>query len=243
MSIIFSMDAHMHFDLYKDRKLIADYIENGKSYTIAVTNLPDIFEKYYSDYSQYKYMRLALGFHPELIYEYQNLLPIFFRNIEKTRYIGEIGLDFTTVDKKNRDKQVEIFTQIIQACNYKHKILTVHTRKAHEEVIRILEKFQGRVILHWYSGSVKEMQVAIERQYYFSINHQMIRSKAGRNIINNIPINRILIESDAPFTFGLKAKYDLFFIYEIYSYLAKTKSISVNEASEVIKNNFKQVLL
>ena len=76
-------------------------------------------------------------------------------------------------------------------------------------MINILDGFQGSVILHWYSGSIKELQVAIEREYYFSINHQMIRSNVGRNIINLIPMNKILIESDAPFTCGLKDKYDL----------------------------------
>lgn len=237
------MDAHMHFDLYTNRKFVADYIENQKSYTISVTNLPDLFEKYYQDYQKYKYMKLALGFHPELVYEYQNLLPIFFRNVNKTRYIGEVGLDFSTSDKKNREKQTEIFTQIVQMCNDKKKIFTVHTRRAHKEVIKVLDVFQGKVILHWYSGSMKELQVALERGYYFSINHQMLRSNAGRNIINMIPINKILIESDAPFTRGLKDQYELFFVSEIYNYLAKIKNISVDEASEIIKNNFKQVLL
>ena len=239
---IFSMDAHMHCDLYKDRKFVADYIENQKSYTISVTSLPDLFEKYYHEYQKYKYMKLALGFHPELVYEYQNLLPIFSRNVDKTRYIGEIGLDFSTTDKTNRDKQTEIFAKIIQICNDKKKILTVHSRRAHKEVINILDGFQGSVILHWYSGSIKELQVAIEREYYFSINHQMIRSNVGRNIINLIPMNKILIESDAPFTCGLKDKYDLFFVSEIYNYLAKIKGFSVNEVAEVIKNNFRQVL-
>ena len=53
---IFFMDAHMHFDLYKDRKFVVNYIENQKSYTISVTNLPDLFEKYYLDYQKYKYI-------------------------------------------------------------------------------------------------------------------------------------------------------------------------------------------
>ena len=239
---IFLMDAHMHFDLYKDRNFVANYIENQKSYTISVTNLPDLFEKYYQHYQKYKYMKLALGFHPELVYEYENLLPVFSRNVDKTKYIGEVGLDFSTSDKKNRDKQKEIFTKIIQICNDKKKILTVHSRRANKEVINILNEFHGNVILHWYSGSMKELQIAMERGYYFSINHQMLTSNVGRNIINLIPMDKILIESDAPFTYGLNDKYDLFFVFEIYNYLAKIKKISVNEVSEIIKNNFKQVL-
>ena len=42
----FLMDAHMHFDLYKDKIEVLHYIEAVKSYTIAMTNLPDIYNRY-----------------------------------------------------------------------------------------------------------------------------------------------------------------------------------------------------
>ena len=42
----FYMDAHMHFDLYDERNEILRYVEKKKSYTIAVTNLPHLFQKY-----------------------------------------------------------------------------------------------------------------------------------------------------------------------------------------------------
>ena len=50
----FYMDLHMHFDLYKDRYNILKYIEENKSYTIAVTNLPDLYRKYYAENWSYK---------------------------------------------------------------------------------------------------------------------------------------------------------------------------------------------
>ncbi len=242
--ISFSMDAHMHFDLYKDRKTVADYIECRRSYTIAVTNLPVLFEKYYPDYQQYKFMKLALGFHPELACEYQDQLSIFFKNVDKTRYIGEIGLDFSTSDLNDRKGQVKIFTEIVQICSeYKNKILSVHSRKAHKEVMDVLKGFQGIVILHWYTGAIGELKIALERGYYFSINQQMVRSSSGKKIIDIIPVDRILIESDAPFTYGLKDKYDLFFVNEIYAYLTETRNISLEDISKIIKNNLKKILL
>ncbi|WP_434131219.1 TatD family hydrolase [Sporomusa sphaeroides] len=239
----FYMDAHMHFDLYKDRKSIANYIEQSGSYTIAVTNLPALFERYYSEYQGYKYMKIALGFHPELAYKYQEQLPVFLRNIDNTRYIGEIGLDFSTRDFENRQIQIKIFTEIIQKCSErKNKIISVHSRKAQKDVLEILKEFQGNVILHWYSGSIKEIAIAVDRGYYFSINHQMFRSDSGRKNIDAIPLNRILIESDAPFTISLKDKYNLFFINEIYSCLEKSKGLDLEEISKTIKENFSKIL-
>src|SRR5665648_113911 len=116
---IFYMDAHMHVDLYKEKKNVADYIEGNGSYTIVVTNLPVLFEKYYVDYQQYKYLKLALGFHPELAYEYQEQLPIFLKCIDKTRYIGEVGLDFSIQDMENRQYQLKVFSEIIKRCSEK----------------------------------------------------------------------------------------------------------------------------
>lgn len=240
----FFMDAHMHFDLYKDRKSIANYIELNKSYTIAVTNLPILFEKYYETYKNYQYMKVALGFHPELAHQYREQLPIFMRNLDKTRYIGEIGLDYTTKDLINRKSQLIIFSEIIKICSDKgNKILSVHSRKAFTEVLNILDDFKGKVILHWYSGTISELVRAIDSGYYFSINHQMINSKNGRKIIDNIPLERIIIESDAPFTNQLKDRYDLFFIEKVYEYLSESRGISIEEISKRIKSNFKNILI
>lgn len=240
---IFYMDSHMHFDLYKDKDKIIDYIESKGSYTIAVTNLPVLFKRYYNDFQNYKYIKLALGFHPELVFEYQEQFPIFLDLINKTRYIGEVGLDFSTEHLGNRESQLMIFSEIVKRCNEsENKILSVHSRGAHKEVIEILRGFKGMVILHWYSGSIRELKTGISREYYFSINQQMIRSNTGRKIINMIPLDKILIESDAPFTYGLKDKYDLFFVDDIYKYLSETRNIQLGEISKVIYNNFKKIL-
>ena len=89
----FYMDAHMHFDLYDDRSEILRYVKQKASYTIAVTNLPQLFEKYKHQYMGNKYFQLALGFHPELVYQYSNQRMLFKELINETRFIGEIGLE------------------------------------------------------------------------------------------------------------------------------------------------------
>ena len=239
----FSMDAHMHLDLYKDIDKVVRLIEESQSYTIAMTNLPVLFEKYIKNYYEYKYIKLALGFHPELAYEYQQQLTIFFHNIEKTRYIGEIGLDFTVNNSENQHCQVKIFAAIVEACShFDDKILSIHSRKATKDVIDILENYTGKVILHWYTGNVKDLQIAISRGYFFSINHQMIRSNAGKKVIDLIPQDKILIESDAPFTLGLNDNYDLNFLDNVYAYLAEKHSVSIETCQKELKNNFKALL-
>lgn len=236
----FRFDTHMHFDLYKNRKEVLKYIEEEKSYTVAVTNLPILFEKYSKEYIGYKYIQFALGFHPELINKFKEQMPIFYRNIKKTRFIGEIGLDFSTNDIENRQEQYSAFKAILEACSaVGDKILSVHSRKAAKEVNELLNGINAKVILHWFTGNDTELNKAINRRYYFSINHQMINSNTGRILIKKIPIDRILIESDAPFTKGLKEKYDISFADEIYKFLANLYDQSVDSIEKQFKYNLK----
>ena len=70
----------------------------------------------------------------------------------------------------------------------------------------------------------------------------MILTNNGRKIINQIPMSQILIESDAPFTNGLSAKYSLSFMKEIYLYLSSSKGLSFSDTQYAIKNNLRRVL-
>ena len=103
--------------------------------------------------------------------------------------------------------------------------------------------FSGTAILHWYSGSIKNLLEAIERGYYFSVNQQMLLSKSGREIVDSIPIDRMLIESDAPFTKGQELQYDVNFMNDIYHYFKKMRKIDETELSLIFRNNFKDILL
>ena len=241
--IAFNMDAHMHFDLYKNKQDVLNYIEENKSYTIAVTNLPDLYKRYYDERWDYKYVRLALGFHPELAEQYYNQIEIFKELFRTTRFIGEVGLDYSTKSVKNQKKQKDIFKQIVDLCKKdRNKIISVHTRKAESDCLSILDGFEGKVILHWYTGNLENLGIALARGYFFSINQQMITSKKGRNIINAIPLDRIVIESDAPFTLGLNSSYNLSFINDIIGYLSINKKIDEKSLYVQIKENFRKIL-
>ncbi|WP_278319612.1 TatD family hydrolase [Hespellia stercorisuis] len=97
-------------------------------------------------------------------------------------------------------------------------------------------------MLHWYSGSLHTLQDAINIGCYFSINHQMLLSKNGKGIVDALPLDRILIESDAPFSSGLGKEYLLDFNKKIVEYLSETRKYSDEDIRKIIKNNFRRVL-
>ena len=70
----------------------------------------------------------------------------------------------------------------------------------------------------------------------------MITSKKGKSIINMIPVDRIVIESDAPFTVGLNSNYNISYIRDIIEYLSKNKKIDEKSLYVQIKENFRKIL-
>lgn len=191
-------DTHFHLDLQKDRTAAICEIEENQIYAIAVTNLPDLYRKEAVEIKS-KYIRIALGFHPELIHQYQKQIPLMWELLPEVRYIGEVGLDL--VNKSYEREQEAFFSELVERCRYdSNKIFTIHSRRSVDKVLDILGyNYKFRAILHWFSGSRIELENAIERGCYFSINGAMMKSKKFLDMLPIIPSNRLLIETDSPF--------------------------------------------
>lgn len=235
-------DTHLHLDLFENQEKLIKEIEDYKVYTIAVTNLPILFTKLNNKLSS-KYIRPALGLHPELLFEYKHHIPQMWGQLDKTRYIGEVGLDY----KKGRhykDLQISFFTELIDRCNeYEDKILTVHSRGSAEDVVSIIgENFKGKVILHWYSGSKMTLKRAIRNGLFFSVNYSMVKSKSGKELIRMIPLDRLLIETDAPFVRFDDHLFSILGINKIIEELALVLNMNQFDVSKILWNNFKKLI-
>lgn len=235
-------DTHFHLDLQESRSEILKEIESNKVYTIAVTNLPPLYEKLNNEINS-KFVRVALGFHPELIGQYQKYIPDMWRLLPDAKYIGEVGIDLKT-GKDSKILQVSFFEELIEKCNtLGNKILSVHSRAAASEVISIIGKnFNGKIIHHWYSGTKQNLEQAISNGYYFSVNYAMLDSDSGRKIISMIPDDRILIETDSPFTSINGHTYRPSEIGKIIEKIALIKSTSTEIMQTILWNNFKTII-
>jgi TatD DNase family protein len=195
------IDTHCHVDLYPDYAALIEETEAARIYTIAVTNTPSVFCHCLALTKGKKFMRTALGLHPQLVRERHHELPLISELLEQTKYIGEVGLDFVTQDDHERALQQRVFAKILEECaDVGNKVLTIHSRRAATEVVDMIgNSYPGKIILHWYSGPPKLIEKAILYGFYFSINTSMITSAKGREIVRQIPRDRWLTESDGPF--------------------------------------------
>lgn len=193
-------DTHCHLDLYPDPRGFAAEVEALEIRTIAVTNAPSVFRRSAHLTEKCSFLRTALGFHPELAARRRKELGLFRELATEARYIGEVGLDFTTADETERLLQQEVFRGVLDACAGHGKVLTVHSRGAAEQTIDTIgANFAATVILHWYSGPRWLIERAAAQGFFFSVNTAMVKSKNGRGTIGALPRARVLLESDGPF--------------------------------------------
>lgn len=226
-------DIHYHLDLQKDRSATIGEIENNQIYTIAVTNLPELYQKEKEEIKS-KYIRIALGFHPELVHQYKRQIPLMWDLLTDARYVGEVGLDF--VDETYKTEQISFFEELIEQCRFDDKkILTIHSRRAVREVLRIIgNDFKFKPILHWFTGTKDELLEAIEKGCFISVNGAMLGSNKFLSMLPLIPDERLLIETDSPFTY----------LQGTYSNTLKTinaKLLSQKKSVDVW-NNFRNLL-
>lgn len=195
------VDMHCHVDLFPDPQALVRAVEGSRVHTVAVTNAPSVFPHTELLAKGCSYLHAAVGLHPELVASHGHELKLMWPLLARTRFVGEIGLDYTTNDKEVRAQQRTIFERILEGCAASgDKIITVHSRRAAADVIAVVgERYPGRVILHWFTGSARELERAVRADLYFSVNHAMLNSLKGRALVAAMPGDRVLIESDGPF--------------------------------------------
>ena len=194
------IDTHCHFDMMPQPEAYISESEAKGNIVIGMTNLPSHFAIGAPHVRGNKRIRLALGLHPLLAAENSKEIAEFTNYVDQTSYIGEIGLDFSREGMATKDAQITVLREILATLRGKKKIISVHSRRAERELLDLLIEYDiENVVFHWYTGPIELIPAILERGYYFSVNEAMCQSKNGRAILDRIPSDRILTETDAPF--------------------------------------------
>ncbi|MEX0975388.1 MAG: Qat anti-phage system TatD family nuclease QatD [Bacillota bacterium] len=205
MTVFAPVDFHCHLDLFRDHAAAIASAEAAGIHTLTVTTTPRAWPRNRDLTRGLRFVRAALGLHPQLIAERAHELPEWERHLSETRYIGEVGLDAGPRFFRTLDLQKQVFRTILERCaEAGDKVLTVHSVRSSSAVLDMIEAYlprdRGTVVLHWFAGSRAEARRAVALGCYFSINEQMARSTHGRLLISELPARRLLTETDSPFT-------------------------------------------
>ena len=114
--------------------------------------------------------------------------------------VGETGLDFH-YDHAPRDTQLSSFRGHLDLAEDVHLPIVVHSRSAEEETARLVVEYGDRVngVLHCFAGGEELLQTAVDMGWYVSFSGLVTFVGELEGLVEKVPLDRILIETDAPY--------------------------------------------
>lgn len=239
------IDTHCHIDLYPDPHKVLREVEREGVTTIAVTNLPSHFEMGRPHVRGAKHVRLALGLHPLLVERHTpDELRKFKRLHSETSYVGEVGLDYSRYGKATAGKQLQSFRFVLEVLRDQPHFVTLHSRGAEEDVLSLLREFRvERAVFHWYSGPLPLVDRIVSAGHYLSFNPTMARSAKGRRVIDCVPRDQVLTETDGPHLQVNSRPSRPGDVRVVIDHLARVWNESPEAVEHTVRSNLNRILL
>ncbi len=254
-------DTHCHLQTEQfssDREAV---IQNAEALGVTSFLVPAIdyasFEGTLDVAASHTNVYCALGIHPHSASEWNEEIGQKIiteaKNNPKVRAVGEIGLDYF-YDFAPRDVQIRAFREQIELAKVIEKPIIIHTRDSIDETLEILEdcyKSVGKTYLfgqlHCFSGTVEQMQRAVEAGFCVSYTGNItFKNSTLTDSVRETPIDRILVETDSPYLAPVPhrgKRNSPEYLPLIAQKIAEIKSIDINEVMTRTTHNAKRLFL
>jgi len=237
------VDTHAHLEAFKDvDKVLKRAKEAGVKVIVNNGICPETNRKTLELSKKYSIVKAALGLHPTLIGQFDIEEEIEFIRSKNPFAIGEIGLDYHW-KKDNKEKQIELFKEMLTLAQDLKKPVIIHSRKAIKDVLKTIKEFDLKIILHSFEASQSLRALAIKENYYFSIPAIVVKNHAMQSLVKEAMIDQLLTETDSPCLSPYSGqKNEPAFVIESLKKIAETKKLTQDNAAEMIMDNFKSVM-
>ncbi len=141
----------------------------------------------------------AKEWHTDTLDTLHQLIPL-----SKVKAVGETGLDFNR-NYSPQKAQIHAFEQQIELAITHQKPLFLHQRDAHDTLFQILKNRRDqlpKVVIHCFTDHKKALFDYLDEDFYIGITGWICDPKRGaelQTLVPNIPLNRLMIETDAPY--------------------------------------------
>lgn len=205
-------DAHCHLDLMAYPDTVADETTALGLGLFDCGVDPRDFAAAKTRASHYPYIIAGVGLHPWWLADGRcsaTEIDLLCEVAAQERFIGEIGLDFSARFAGSEPLQIQALDRLCDAL-VQHpltgRVISIHAVRSAGTVLDVLESHgllipnsdSPVIIFHWFSGTSDELVRARNAGCYFSVNERMLASKRGREYTRQIPLDRLLLETDAP---------------------------------------------
>ena len=160
--------------------------------------------------------------------------------------VGECGLDYYhEKDEAGRRQQATEFIKQIHFAQKQSLPLVIHCRDAYHDLIPIMKaEYQGDVIIHSFTDSWETAQKFLGMGYYIALNAILIFDKSCKlaEVAKNLPSDRILVETDAPFLSPVRGKRNVpMNVLKVVEKIAELRGETVEQVAEYTFNNALQI--
>ena len=247
------IDSHCHLtfgDYEEDMDLVIQNArEKGVGMILNVATNKDEYAQMVGLLERYPFVYGAFGVHPDSI-EPNNMMKIdelldLLHHL-KIIGVGETGLDYhyETIDRKYQQESLMIH---IEAARQTGMPLIIHTRDADDDMAAILQEAMiyhpFKAMFHCFSSSEKLAKKALDLGCYLSISGIVTFKKSDdlRQIVKKIPLDKLLVETDAPFLAPVPyrgKRNEPAYITETFKALSELKNVSQEELEKTLEHNF-----
>lgn len=195
------IDTHVHLDELRDWPKALERAKEAGVKAIIAVGMDILSNKKILELStQYpNFVYPALGLHPWRISvgQIEENLDLIRKEAGRCIALGEIGLDFAL--ETPQDYQVKILKEILSIAHEQKKPVLLHARRAWGRTWEIIKEGKiEKAVFHWYSGPLDILSKILETGYYISATPAVAYSERHRQAISAAPLERILLETDAP---------------------------------------------
>jgi TatD DNase family protein len=240
------VDYHCHLDLYPDHGALAAECERQGIATLAVTTTPKAWERNLRIAERFPMIRVGLGLHPQVVAQRASELDLLLELLPSATYVGEIGLDASPAHYHSFEAQERVFASVLDACAQSgRRILSIHSVRSAPRVLKHLHERlpanRARAVLHWFTGSASDARTAVRLGCYFSVNSAMLASSRARALIQDLPHERLLTETDGPFVKNNGVPVRPAKVQDTVGGLAQLLGMAPGAAAELIVRNMQEL--
>ncbi len=177
----------------------------------------------------------SFGLHPWYIthdLSWREKLHFYIRRFPNAA-IGECGFDKKS--PADFERQKETFEYQLELAHQYHRPLILHIVKSENYVMPYFGKLPSRTVFHSFSGSVQMLNKILNFNHYLSVNKRFFKKKYACEILNFIPIDRLLLETDAPF------QSEVFDLNDVVCQIAQIKQLNEDELKQKLYANAMEV--
>ena len=249
------IDTHAHLEMREfndDREdVIKRAREAGVEYIITIGTTVESCRDAVLLADKYDFIYAAIGIHPhevkDILHPAYEIIRHFAQHKKVVAY-GEIGLDYHYENSPRTDQKRKFRDMLHEARELKLPVI-VHDRDAHEDMLQILsEEWSPELggVMHCFSGDADMAKRLIELGFLLSIAGPVTYPKAEalREVVRQIPIERLLVETDAPYLAPVPMRgkrNEPAFVRHTAEAVAKVKGLTPDDVARITSFNAMQL--